>query len=224
MNPTNFTNNFELIMLNNSIANLTNYIRTVNSSIEYLNNASANIRYMQEHINYYYHASNFQLLVNNNALFQASSVNNVNNENSVNNVNNENTENNENSVNNVNNENSELTYEYFQEVSLTNLKTIIKNNISECDFSTLCEPLNESCSITHEEFLPNTRVCIIKNCGHMFNPKAINEWLVNHQTCPNCRYNILTNSNIISYNDQDTNNKFFFNINQLIKFFYFIHQ
>jgi hypothetical protein len=206
MNPTNFTNNFELIMLHNSIANLTNYIRTVNSSIEYLNNASANIRYMQEHINYYYHASNFQLLVNNNASFEASSVNNENN------------------INNINNENNELTYEYFQEVSLTNLKTIIKNNISECDFSTLCEPLNESCSITHEEFLPNTRVCIIKNCGHMFNPKAINEWLVNHQTCPNCRYNILTNSNIISYNDQDTNNKFFFNINQLIKFFYFIHQ
>ena len=203
MNPDNFTNNFELLMLHNSIANLTNYIRTVNSSIEYLNNASANIRYMQEHISYYYHATNFQLIVNNSASFQANSVNNENS---------------------INNENSELTYEYFQEVSLTNLKAIIKNNISECDFSTLCEPLNDSCSITQEEFLPNTRVCIIKNCGHMFNPKAINEWLVNHQTCPNCRYNILTNSNIISYNDQDTNNKFFFNINQLIKFFYFIHQ
>jgi len=198
MNPANLTNNFELAMLQNSIANLTNYIRTVNSSIEYLNNATVNIRYMQEQVNYYYHATNFQLIVNNTASFEASANN--------------------------NNDNNELTYEYFQEVSLTNLKTIIKNNINECNFCTLCEPLNESCSITQEEFLPNTKVSVIKNCGHLFNPKAINEWLVNHQTCPNCRYNILTNSNIISYNDQDTNNKFFFNINELIKFFYFIHQ
>jgi hypothetical protein len=207
MNPynlnTNLNDNFELNMLQNSIANLNNYIRSVNSSIEYLNNASANIRYMHEHINYYYHANNFQVLVNNTGVI-ARQNNNNNNTN--------------------NNNNNEFTYEYFQELSLHNLKNIIVNNITECSFCTLCNPLNDTCTITHEEFTQQHSVTKINSCGHIFNSKAISDWLITHQTCPNCRYNILSNSNIISYNDQDNNNKLFFNIDELLKYFLFIHQ
>jgi hypothetical protein len=194
-------------MLQNSITNLNNYIRSVNSSIEYLNNASANIRYMHEHINYYYHAYNMQFMVNNTVLFAGLNDNN-----------------NTNNVNNTNNINSEFTYEDFQEVSLRNLKNIIANNTTECNFCTLCDPLNESCTITYEEFTPEHKVTKINSCGHIFNSKAINEWLITHQSCPNCRYNILTNSNIISYNDQESNNSFFFKIDELLKYFLFIHQ
>ena len=180
MNPsnlnTNFNTNFELTMIQNSIANLNNYIRSVNSSIEYLNNASANIRYMHEHINYYYNSYNFQVLVNNSA-----------------------------AVARQNNTNSEFTYEYFEELSLRNLKNIIVSNITECSFCTLCDPLNDTCTITHEEFTHEHRVST-------------------HQTCPNCRYNILSNSNIISYNDQESNSNFFFNIDELLKYFLFINQ
>ena len=199
MNPSNFNTNlntnFELTMIQNSIANLNNYIRSVNSSIEYLNNASANIRYMHEHINYYYNSYNFQVLVNNSA-----------------------------AVARQNNTNSEFTYEYFEELSLRNLKNIIVSNITECSFCTLCDPLNDTCTITHEEFTHEHRVSKINSCGHIFNSKAITDWLITHQTCPNCRYNILSNSNIISYNDQESNSNFFFNIDELLKYFLFINQ
>ena len=46
---------------------------------------------------------------------------------------------------------------------------------------------------------------MINECGHIFNCCAIKKWLIQHQTCPNCRYNILTNSNIISYLNPETN-------------------
>ena len=194
-------NNFELTMLHNSILNLNNYIRTVNSSIQYLNNASANIRYMQENINRYYHANNYQAMVNNTELFARANTGLAN-------------------TGLANN----FTYEYFEELSLRNLQTIITNNVTECSFCLLCEPLNDSCSITHEDFLPQHKVTKINGCGHIFNSKAINAWLITHQSCPNCRYNILSNSNIISYNVQESDTTFFFNIEDLIKFFCFIHQ
>ena len=194
-------NNFELTMLHNSILNLNNYIRTVNSSIQYLNNASANIRYMQENINRYYHANNYQAMVNNTELFARANTGLAN-------------------TGLANN----FTYEYFEELSLRNLQTIITNNVTECCFCLLCEPLNDSCSITHEDFLPQHKVTKINGCGHIFNSKAINAWLITHQSCPNCRYNILSNSNIISYNVQESDITFFFNIEDLIKFFCFIHQ
>ena len=188
-------------MLHNSILNLNNYIRTVNSSIQYLNNASANIRYMQENINRYYHANNYQAMVNNTELFARANTGLAN-------------------TGLANN----FTYEYFEELSLRNLQTIITNNVTECSFCLLCEPLNDSCSITHEDFLPQHKVTKINGCGHIFNSKAINAWLITHQSCPNCRYNILSNSNIISYNVQESDITFFFNIEDLIKFFCFIHQ
>ena len=201
-NPTNF----ELTMLTNSMVYLNNYIRTVNSSIEYLNNASANIRHMQETMYYHYHANNYQLMVNNTELFA------IANNGLANSV-----------ANNINIV-EDLNLEYFEELSLRNLQTIITNNVTECSFCSLCEPLNDSCSITHEDFLPQHKVTKINGCGHIFNSKAINAWLITHQSCPNCRYNILSNSNIISYNVQESDITFFFNIEDLIKFFCFIHQ
>ena len=204
-------NNFELTMIHNSILNLNNYIRTVNSSIQYLNNASANIRYMQENINRYYHANNYQAIVNNTELFARANTGLANTGLANTGLANNGLANN-------------FTYEYFEDLSLRNLQTIITNNITECSFCLLCEPLNESCSITHEDFLPQHKVTKINGCGHIFNSKAINAWLLTHQSCPNCRYNILSNSNIISYNVQESDTTFFFNIEDLIKFFCFIHQ
>ena len=201
-NPTNF----ELTMLTNSMVYLNNYIRTVNSSIEYLNNASANIRHMQETMYYHYHANNYQLMVNNTELFA------IANNGLANSV-----------ANNINIV-EDLNLEYFEELSLRNLQTIITNNVTECSFCSLCEPLNDSCSITHEDFLPQHRVTKINGCGHIFNSKAINEWLITHQSCPNCRYNILSDSNIISYSVQESDSTFYFNIEDLIKFFRFINQ
>ena len=63
---------------------------------------------------------------------------------------------------------------------------------------------------------------MIKECGHIFNSCAIKKWLLEHQTCPNCRHNILTNSNIISYLNPD-NNKTYFLYSSEFKFFLALH-
>ena len=234
MNSSN--NNLELVMLHNSIISLNNYVRTVNASIDYLNNATANIRHMQEHINYNYRINNHRIMTQNITPYTIDpTTNNSNNNGNSNHNSNHNSNRNSNSNSNRNsnhnsnhnsnsNSNTELTNEYFEELSLANLKNIINNNITEYAYCTLCEPLNDSCSITHEEFVPEARVSKINSCEHIFNSKAINDWLVIHQTCPNCRYNILTNSNIICYSDLETGAKYFLNIDELIQYFCFIHQ
>ena len=206
MNFSNFNNNFEQSILHASIVNLNNYITTLNSSIDYLNNASANVRYMQEHINYYYHMNKYRSRTYNTPLIYSSE--------SDTNA----------STNASTNTSTEYSIEYFEELSLTNLKTIINNNTTQCTFSTLNEPLNESCSITHEEFLPENRVTKINTCEHIFNSRAINEWLITHQTCPNCRYNILIDSNIICYTNQELNVNYFFKVDELFKYICFITQ
>ena len=197
MNSSNFNNNFELTMLHNSMACLNNYIRSVNSSIEYLNNTAINIRYMQEHLDYYYQMNNYRSMRYNTSLQ---------------------------SVETNTNRGAELSTEYFEELSLRNLKNIISTNITECTYCSINEPLNESCSITHEEFIPENRVTKINGCQHIFNSKAINDWLINHQTCLNCRYNILTDSNIISYTNQESNVNYFFKVEELFKYICFIHE
>ena len=79
-------------------------------------------------------------------------------------------------------------------------------------------PNNDTCSITQEIFSIYDNVTIIKECNHIFNSSAIEKWLLRHQTCPNCRYNILTNSNIISYMNPE-NNKQIFLYNGEFKFY-----
>ena len=71
--------------------------------------------------------------------------------------------------------------------------------------------MNESCAICQEDFLENDYVTIINECGHIFKTHHIINWLKQHQTCPNCRYNILTNSNIIKYINSENMNFFLYN-------------
>ena len=78
--------------------------------------------------------------------------------------------------------------------------------------------MNESCAICQEDFLENDYVTIINECGHIFKTHHIINWLKQHQTCPNCRYNILTNSNIIKYVNSE--NMDFFLYNNEFRFFF----
>ena len=66
-------------------------------------------------------------------------------------------------------------------------------------YSEISEPLNQSCAITQEDFTPDEEVAIFNECNHIFNFDALIPWLRTHQTCPNCRCSILTNSNLIRY-------------------------
>ena len=111
----------------------------------------------------------------------------------------------------------------FIKLSNTNIYALIKLNTNDLYYGNIENPTNDSCAITHEKFSNCDEVTMIKECGHIFNSSAIKQWLIEHQTCPNCRHNILTNSNIISYSDPDNNNKTVFLYTNEFKFYLALH-
>ena len=76
---------------------------------------------------------------------------------------------------------------------------IINNKTCDLNYSNINNPINDSCPITHEDFNDDSIVCQISHCHHNFNKNALVNWLKQNYTCPICRYNILTNSNMIKY-------------------------
>jgi hypothetical protein len=59
-------------------------------------------------------------------------------------------------------------------------------------FGNIVNPINTVCSITHDAFEPTQRVSRIRHCGHIFNSDSLAHWLRMNNTCPTCRYNLLT--------------------------------
>ena len=57
--------------------------------------------------------------------------------------------------------------------------------------------------------MDNDTVGVINHCGHVFKYLPLKRWLYRNQTCPNCRYNILSNSDLIEYTNPRTNENMF---------------
>ena len=91
----------------------------------------------------------------------------------------------------------------FNEISERNINNIIENNIHELKYEEINNPVNDSCPISQEDFTNDSNICQIKYCKHNFNKNALVNWLKRNHTCPMCRYNILTNSNMIRYTISD---------------------
>ena len=102
------------------------------------------------------------------------------------------------------------------------MNALVQICTSKISYCCIAVPMNDTCPITQEEFSSNEQVTIIKNCGHIFKNQAIKNWLTQHQTCPICRYNILTNSSIISYINPDNNKKLFLYSNEF-RFYLALH-
>jgi hypothetical protein len=51
---------------------------------------------------------------------------------------------------------------------------------------------NEECSICLDK--ENIQTWSILPCGHKFHGSCVSTWLLTHQTCPTCRFNIISNS------------------------------
>jgi len=202
INPNDTTMNNLLTFSNNYINYLNNSVNYLNTSITYLNN----VMYM----NNYYNAN------------ANTATNTATNIDTNTNANNDNA-----NANNANNENNAYLLNYnfddFIKLSNTNIYALIKSNTIDLYYGNIENPTNDSCAITHEKFSNCDDVTMIKECGHIFNSGAIKQWLIDHQTCPNCRHNILTNSNIISYSDPDNNNKTVFLYTNEFKFYLALH-
>ena len=68
-------------------------------------------------------------------------------------------------------------------------------------FSSIENPVNNSCPITLANFHPDSSVMQILHCGHIFSSENINMWFRNNVRCPVCRYDIR------EYNVQDNSNQ-----------------
>jgi len=110
--------------------------------------------------------------------------------------------------------NLDFNHEHYQELSNTNINTCIDENINNITYSSITNPLNNTCAISQDEFDPNEEVSVFNYCGHIFKKEPLNTWLMNHHTCPNCRFNILTNSNLIKYSNRSGSFKYFLSIDQ----------
>ena len=220
MNNINYTtNNFNTdeIFLNTILHSTNNYINYSNNSIDYLNNS---INYLNNSIvQLNTNSNNSMLILLNNYYLYNNYINNTNNTNNTNNINNIN------NTNNTTTNNAYLlnyTFTDYEHLSSVNMRALVKICTARIIYSCITEPLNDTCPITQEEFSNNDNVSIIKNCGHIFKTQAIEDWLYQHQTCPICRHNILTNSKIISYINPTTHKKLFLYSNEF-RFYLALH-
>ena len=97
----------------------------------------------------------------------------------------------------------------YREFSRENLINAISSNIIKVKYRDISNPSDTVCAITQEEFEPDDDVGLINNCGHIFNYDSLLNWLIRHQTCPNCRYSVLSNTNLIRYTNTDSDERLY---------------
>lgn len=126
--------------------------------------------------------------------------------------------NNRNSINQNNNLRWRSYYPYTQRINRGNVirprnnlpnNSLTNNEIDRltnvCNFSSVTNPINTSCPITFEDFLPNDRVMVINHCRHIFNESSLRNWFTYNTHCPLCRHNLRENTNRENTNRENTN-------------------
>jgi hypothetical protein len=66
----------------------------------------------------------------------------------------------------------------------------IQHATEEVLFSSINNPLNSTCPISHDRFEPSHIVMQIIPCGHIFTPNNLRQWFRTNQRCPLCRLDI----------------------------------
>ena len=79
--------------------------------------------------------------------------------------------------------------------NLTNYNYMMENSIDVKMFHEINNPINTSCPILQTDFEEHDYVVVLKECNHIFNENAIQNWLKTHHTCPVCRTNLISNTN-----------------------------
>ena len=206
--------------MNNYFNTINNYISTVNNSINYFNRSNEIISNMYTNMDYYYYWNNYNCNYNNRNYVPLENNRRRRVYNEEMNVENNNqhehhaeprVENEEDNNQNeeTNEEREERINNHYRELSRQNLINAIATNITKLKYRDLPNPIDTMCAITQEEFEPDDDVGIIDNCGHIFKYDSLLNWLIRHQTCPNCRHSVLTDTNLIRYTDTETNERLY---------------
>ena len=197
----NLSNIYTYLESNNNMNNNRNYRRRRRSDLDSNFLYLPHPYYNQDIENSYNHNPYNENSYNENSY----NMNQENQENQENQGNQGNQEHEENQENQGNQENEETVrnIELFKIISDRNLNEIIDNNVDDLSYNDINNPINDSCPITQEDFSNNCSVCQIKFCKHNFKKDPLINWLKRNKTCPVCRHNILTNSNMVSYTIND---------------------
>ena len=66
----------------------------------------------------------------------------------------------------------------------------ILQHVTQTTYQDIIEPINDTCPITHDIFLPTDEVVFLNSCRHIFKKNPILSWLRRHNNCPMCRVTI----------------------------------
>ena len=122
------------------------------------------------------------------------------------------------------NNNSEYSIEYFRALSNQNIENLINDNIDFKKYIEIVNPIDEKCGITQEDFNNDDDVGIFKTCHHIFTKHNLLNWTRRNLSCPNCRDNMLYNTDYIKYSEVDNltsnnlDNVYIFSQQQLSRF------
>tara|TARA_E500000178_G_scaffold227957_1_gene224728 strand:- start:776 stop:1600 length:825 start_codon:yes stop_codon:yes gene_type:complete len=209
-------------IINNYINFLNQYMNTVNSGIDFIRTSNMNLRIMQRNLDYYItnYLHNHSHNHNHNHEYEYNNLeqnNNNNNDYDYNQIeynyqnyqyNNQENPDQENYVNQMNENQIITNINNYRQLSNQNLSEILNNNITIKKYSDIENPLNDSCAITHDTFNQDDHVACLNHCKHIFKYDPLVNWLNQHQTCPICRDNILTGTNIVKYTNSNDETMF----------------
>ena len=79
---------------------------------------------------------------------------------------------------------------FFNPVPVSPTQTEIDIATRLVQYSTIQNPIAETCPISLDRFASTDYVREILHCRHIFTPTHFAEWFTNHVACPVCRYDI----------------------------------
>jgi hypothetical protein len=101
---------------------------------------------------------------------------------------------------------SDVFQRFMEPVQIFPTQIQIENATRVVQFADIVRPINYSCPITMDNFEDNTLVSVIRECNHIFNTDALNNWFRGNCRCPVCRYDIRNYNQPRNTNINDTNN------------------
>ena len=95
--------------------------------------------------------------------------------------------------------NTPLMRNFFDPVAIFPTQEQINSATRTVRYGDILNPLNSSCPISLDVLTDDTRVVIIRHCGHIFKEHEFGVWFRSNCKCPVCRYDIRTNNtNVVS--------------------------
>jgi len=86
--------------------------------------------------------------------------------------------------------NTFILHDFLNDVNVFPTREQISAASRNVRYGDIIRPINTSCPISLDSFNDDSRVTMIRHCGHIFNTTDFNSWFSMNCKCPVCRYDI----------------------------------